>query len=63
MTSIAILGSGRVATALATKLVATGHDVTIGTRNAAEASARWKGPPLTFTDAAERRYRPSSSST
>lgn len=50
MTSIGIFGSGRVATVLATSLATTGYDVTIGTRDQAEAQARWNGPAVTFTD-------------
>lgn len=53
MSNIGILGSGRVATALASKLTTTGHDVTIGTRNQAEAEAGWIGPDITFTDPAQ----------
>ena len=53
MTSIGIFGSGRVATALATKLATTGNDVTIGTRNLTDVSARWKGPAVTFADPAQ----------
>jgi predicted dinucleotide-binding enzyme len=53
MTSIGILGSGRVATALATRLATTGHNVMIGTRNAANSSARWTGPAVTFADPAQ----------
>ncbi len=48
MNRIGILGTGRVATALATRLASTGHDVMIGTRNVAESSARWTGPAVTF---------------
>src|ERR1044071_6784219 len=50
MNRIGILGSGRVATVLATGLASTGHDVTIGTRNVADASAKWTGPAVTFAD-------------
>ncbi|MDC0709125.1 NAD(P)-binding domain-containing protein [Stigmatella sp. ncwal1] len=50
MTSIGIFGSGRVATALATQLSATGHNVVIGTRNASGASAKWTGPAVTFAN-------------
>jgi 8-hydroxy-5-deazaflavin:NADPH oxidoreductase len=53
MTTIGILGSGRVATALAGKLATTGHNVTIGTRNQAESAAKWTGPAVTFADPAE----------
>ncbi|WP_257459532.1 NADPH-dependent F420 reductase [Archangium lipolyticum] len=50
MNRIGILGSGRVATVLATRLATTGYDVTIGTRNVADASAKWTGPAVTFAD-------------
>ncbi|MEU5347793.1 NAD(P)-binding domain-containing protein [Streptomyces sp. NPDC020766] len=49
---IGILGSGRVAAALASKLSLAGHTVTIGTRKAAEA-ADWQGPPVAFAGPAE----------
>jgi 8-hydroxy-5-deazaflavin:NADPH oxidoreductase len=45
---IAILGSGTVGTALATKLVATGHDVTFGVRSA---KAGLVAPSLPLADA------------
>lgn len=50
MKQVGILGSGRVATALATGLVAAGYDVTVGTRNAAETAGRWTGPAVAFAD-------------
>ncbi|WNG18851.1 NADPH-dependent F420 reductase [Cystobacter fuscus] len=50
MNRIGIFGTGRVATALATRLAATGHDVMIGTRNVADSSARWTGPSVTFAN-------------
>lgn len=53
MTSIGILGSGRVATALAAKLATAGHEVRIGTRDAGAASAKWAGPAVTFAGHAE----------
>lgn len=53
MTTIGILGSGRVATALAGKLASTGHNITIGTRNQTESAAKWAGPAVTFTDPTE----------
>ena len=53
MSKIGILGSGRVSTALAGKLVAAGHTVTIGTRDRVQAQAQWKGPDLKFLDPAE----------
>jgi 8-hydroxy-5-deazaflavin:NADPH oxidoreductase len=53
MTNIGILGSGRVGSALAHGLLAAGHRVTIGTRNAHEASAKWNGAAVAFTDSVE----------
>lgn len=53
MTTIALLGSGRVAAALAPKLAAAGHTLTIGSRSAAATSARWTGPAARFTPYAE----------
>lgn len=50
MTRIGILGSGRVATVLATRLTASGHDLTIGTRDPVGSTARWQGPWVTFDD-------------
>lgn len=50
MTNIGILGSGRVATNLATALASSGYDVTIGTRDLAQAEARWSGPEISFED-------------
>ncbi|MCK2241359.1 MULTISPECIES: NADPH-dependent F420 reductase [unclassified Crossiella] len=57
MTTIAILGSGRVAANLAGKLSAAGHSVLIGTRDPAAAPERWTGPPATFTTAREAAER------
>lgn len=48
MSTIAILGSGRVATALANKLATAGHDVTLGTRNAD--ALNWTGAPIAIAD-------------
>jgi 8-hydroxy-5-deazaflavin:NADPH oxidoreductase len=53
MTRIGILGSGRVATALATQLATAGHDVSVGTRSPAAASAKWSGPAVTFAEPAQ----------
>ncbi len=53
MSNIGILGSGRVSTVLATKLSSAGHDITIGTRDIAKASANWKGTAVTFKDHAQ----------
>ena len=51
--TISIFGSGRVATGLTTKLASAGYEVTIGTRSAADASAKWTGPSVTFLTPAE----------
>ncbi|GAA1905944.1 NADPH-dependent F420 reductase [Streptantibioticus ferralitis] len=53
MTSIGILGSGRVATALAAKLASTGHEVTVGSRNPADTAVRWTGPTVRHRDHAQ----------
>jgi 8-hydroxy-5-deazaflavin:NADPH oxidoreductase len=50
MYNIGILGSGRVATVLASKLSSIGHTITIGTRDIAKASAAWKGAAVTFKE-------------
>ncbi|OXM45176.1 NADPH-dependent F420 reductase [Amycolatopsis alba] len=49
MTSIGILGAGRVGTTLAGKLAAAGHQVTLGVRNA-DGAAALAGPRITFAD-------------
>ena len=46
MDRLSILGSGRVATALATKLASAGHDVAIGSRTPEVAARRWTGPAV-----------------
>ena len=53
MTQISILGSGRVATTLATKLVSAGHQVTIGSRDVAKAEAEWADKGVRVTDSAD----------
>ena len=53
MTTIAILGSGRVATSLATGLAKAGHQPVIGVRKPAEAQAAWQGPQARFVTHAE----------
>ncbi|WP_433733949.1 NADPH-dependent F420 reductase [Nocardia sp. CA-129566] len=45
MTTIAILGAGRVSANLATKLLEAGHRVTVGTRGGVD---NWAGPPITL---------------
>ena len=52
MTRIAILGSGRVATGLATKLASAGHDVVIGSRDPGAAETAWQGGTVAFADVA-----------
>jgi predicted dinucleotide-binding enzyme len=53
MTSIAILGSGRVARALAAKLHEAGHAVVVGSRDPDAAAQAWEGPSVTITGAAD----------
>jgi 8-hydroxy-5-deazaflavin:NADPH oxidoreductase len=43
MTHIAILGSGKVATAIASKLASAGHRVIIGTREPRTTKEKWQG--------------------
>ncbi|TDU73730.1 hypothetical protein EDD91_0338 [Streptomyces sp. KS 21] len=52
MTTIGILGAGRVGTNLAGKLSAAGHHVTLGTRNPEDTTARTIGlaPRIAFAD-------------
>jgi len=50
MTTITILGAGRVGTALATALAQTGRDVILGVRDPDNARATWAGPQVTFLD-------------
>ena len=53
MKEITILGSGRVGSALANALTRAGHNVTLGSRDAEAAKAKWQGPELRFADFAE----------
>ena len=53
MTSIAILGSGRVAKALAAKLHEAGHAVVVGSRDPDAAQQAWEGPSVTIKGVAE----------
>jgi predicted dinucleotide-binding enzyme len=46
MSSIAILGSGRVGKVLAGALAKAGHDVVIASRTPAETQAAWEGPAV-----------------
>ncbi len=46
MSSIAILGSGRVGKALAAALSSAGHDVVIASRTPDETTASWEGPTV-----------------
>ncbi|MFJ4831937.1 NADPH-dependent F420 reductase [Streptomyces sp. NPDC088747] len=50
MTSIGILGAGRVGANLAARLSAAGHRVTLGVRNPEEAAARAAAPRITLAD-------------
>jgi predicted dinucleotide-binding enzyme len=47
-TTIAILGSGRVATSLATGFAKAGYQLVIGARKPDEARLAWKGPDAVF---------------
>lgn len=49
-TTVAILGAGRVGGALATKLAEKGHRLILGVPNPDDASAKWNGPAVTFSD-------------
>ncbi|WP_420998177.1 NADPH-dependent F420 reductase [Cupriavidus sp. 30B13] len=53
MSTISILGSGRVASVLAGKLASCGHDLRIGSRDPAAAAAKWTGPAVTHADPRE----------
>lgn len=48
MKDIAILGSGRVGSALAKALTRAGHSIIFGSRDPEAAKARWQGPDLRF---------------
>ena len=52
-TTVAILGAGRVASALATGLTRAGRRPIIGARQPQESAARWTGPSVTFAAPAE----------
>lgn len=51
MNTISILGSGRVAGAIAAKLATGGHDIAIGSRDPVAAAAKWTGPAVRHMDA------------
>jgi 8-hydroxy-5-deazaflavin:NADPH oxidoreductase len=53
VSSIAVLGSGRVGSVLAKKLAEAGHSVTIGSRNVAEVSAKWADSDVAVAEPAE----------
>jgi len=59
MNSIAIIGAGRVGTALAKGLSATGHLITLGVRDPAAARQKWQGPDIPFAGLADA-IRPAS---
>jgi predicted dinucleotide-binding enzyme len=50
MSSIAILGSGRVGKVLAAGLASAGHDVVIGSRTPVETAAAWEGPGVEIVE-------------
>jgi len=52
MTTVAILGSGRVSRVLASAFTAAGHEVLIGSRDPEALSSSWDGPAVTITDPA-----------
>jgi predicted dinucleotide-binding enzyme len=53
LSNIAVLGSGRVGSALASKLAETGHSVTIGSRNVDEVSEKWAESEVSVAEPAE----------
>lgn len=53
MTTIAILGSGRVGTALAAGIASAGHEVVVGSRDPGAAAAAWKGEAPRITTVRE----------
>lgn len=53
MTNIAVLGSGKVGSALASKLAQVEHTVTIGSRNAEEVAAKWADSNVRVEDPAD----------
>lgn len=48
MSEIAILGSGKVGSALARGLLRAGHNITIGSRDVEAARSKWQGPDVRF---------------
>ena len=52
MKNIAIIGTGKVGMVLAEKLASAGHNVILGTRDTAQAQAKWKGSRAAIYDAA-----------
>jgi 8-hydroxy-5-deazaflavin:NADPH oxidoreductase len=53
LSNIAVLGSGRVGSVLASKLAEAGHDVTIGSRNVDEVSGKWADSVVAVAEPAE----------
>lgn len=49
MKTIAIVGSGRVGSALAKALSRAGHNVTIGSRDPGAAAGKWQGANIRFS--------------
>ncbi|MFI5957387.1 NADPH-dependent F420 reductase [Cryptosporangium sp. NPDC051539] len=53
MTTIALLGSGRVSRALAAAFAGAGHDVRVGSRDPDAVAQSWNGPSVTITGVRE----------
>jgi predicted dinucleotide-binding enzyme len=53
LSNIAVLGSGRVGSVLASKLAQAGHSVTIGSRNVDEVSGKWADSDVAVAEPAE----------
>jgi predicted dinucleotide-binding enzyme len=53
LSNIAVLGSGRVGSVLASKLAAAGHSVSIGSRNVDEVSGKWAESDVAVAEPAE----------
>ncbi|TCQ99424.1 NAD(P)-binding domain-containing protein [Neorhizobium sp. JUb45] len=53
MTNITILGAGRVAKAIATRLAASGRPFTIGVRDVDRSAQNWTGPSTIFKTSSE----------
>ena len=53
MSKIAILGSGRVASALAVRLAASGHQIVVGIVDPAKPNKNWAGPETDFVTSSD----------